>query len=107
MEQISAVALADWMADHSRVRPQLLDVREPWECRIASLAGAHNVPMSRIVAEFDSLDRHRPVVCLCHHGMRSLQVGLFLSRQGFDAVYNLSGGIHAWATQVDPAMATY
>jgi rhodanese-related sulfurtransferase len=46
-------------------------------------------------------------VCICHHGARSMQVAAFLERQGFTSVTNLTGGIHAWATQVDNTMATY
>lgn len=107
MKEISPAELAAWLGDPAREQPQVLDVREPWEVAIARLAGALEIPMGRVVADVDSLDRDRPVVCVCHHGMRSLQVALYLSRQGFGDVRNLSGGIHAWATQVDPAMATY
>ncbi len=107
MKEISVADLSAWLGDESREPPQVLDVREPWECAIARLDGAIEIPMGRIVAQFDSLDRNRPLVCVCHHGMRSLQVGMFLSRQGFEDVRNLTGGIHAWATQVDPKMPTY
>ncbi|MGC8165165.1 rhodanese-like domain-containing protein [Salmonella enterica] len=47
------------------------------------------------------------MVCICHHGGRSMQVAAFLERQGFTKVINLSGGVHAWAAQVDPSMPTY
>jgi rhodanese-related sulfurtransferase len=53
------------------------------------------------------LDPAAPLVCICHHGARSLQVAAFLEQHGFTDVSNLSGGVHAWAQQVDPAMATY
>ncbi|MFX6759480.1 rhodanese-like domain-containing protein, partial [Acinetobacter baumannii] len=54
------------------------------------------------------LDPDAEVVCVCHHGGRSMQVANFLERQhGFGKVYNLSGGVHAWAEQVDPAMPKY
>lgn len=107
MKEISPTELAAWLGDPAREQPQVVDVREPWEVAIARLAGALEIPMGRVVAAADSLDRDRPVVCVCHHGMRSLQVAMYLSRLGFGDVRNLSGGIHAWATQVDPAMATY
>ena len=48
-----------------------------------------------------------PVFALCHHGMRSAQVVAFLLRQGHAAVYNLTGGIDAWSTQVDPRVPRY
>ncbi|MFP5406590.1 MAG: rhodanese-like domain-containing protein, partial [Gammaproteobacteria bacterium] len=53
------------------------------------------------------VDPQRPVVCLCHHGMRSMQVASFLAGNGIRDVYNLSGGIDAWAREVDPSCATY
>ncbi|HSQ10205.1 MAG TPA: rhodanese-like domain-containing protein, partial [Burkholderiaceae bacterium] len=49
----------------------------------------------------------RPIVCVCHHGGRSMHVAMFLARQGFENVYNLTGGVDAWARQVDAAMPTY
>jgi len=36
-----------------------------------------------------------------------MQVAAFLERNGFSNVTNLTGGIHAWALQVDPSMPTY
>ncbi|OYW27520.1 MAG: sulfurtransferase, partial [Methyloversatilis sp. 12-65-5] len=41
------------------------------------------------------------------HGGRSMQVAIFLERNGFGEVYNLAGGVDAWALQVDPSMARY
>lgn len=107
MRQLSPPELAAWLADPSRAAPLLLDVREPWEVAIAALPGAVSIPMGRIVELTDSLDASRPVVCVCHHGMRSMQVAAYLARRGFEDVWNLSGGIDAWSRQVDPACPTY
>ena len=107
MQEISAVDLAAWLADDSRPQPQVLDVREDWEWAIAHLDGATHIPMGRVPGELTSIDPDRPLVCICHHGMRSLQVALFLERHDFQSVYNLSGGVAAWAASVDPKMATY
>ncbi len=57
--------------------------------------------------DVDELDAARPVVCICHHGVRSAQVVAFLQRQGYPQVYNLAGGVDAWSTQVDPAVPRY
>lgn len=65
------------------------------------------MPMGSVMSSFNQLDPDRPTVCLCHHGVRSLQVALFLERQGFSDPINLSGGIQAWAEEVDPAVAMY
>ena len=91
--------------------PLLLDVREPWEfalaaIRVEGLRTLH-IPMNEIPARLAELDPNRPVVCICHHGMRSAQVVAFLERQGFGAVYNLAGGIDAWSVEVDPGVARY
>ncbi|MGE5155507.1 MAG: rhodanese-like domain-containing protein [Bdellovibrio bacteriovorus] len=88
-------------------RPLLLDVREPWELAICRIEGSQSIPMQRIPQALKELDRVRPIVCICHHGIRSYQVARFLEHQGFNRVINLEGGVAAWAREVDPAMATY
>lgn len=107
MKTISAPTLAQWLQDPQRPPPQLLDVREPWEQQVCRIAGSHLVPMRTLPERAEELDPHRPVVCICHHGARSAHVAMWLARQGFEDVYNLSGGVDAWARQVDLGMATY
>lgn len=85
----------------------MLDVREHWEVALASLPGALAIPMGSIMSSLNQLDPDRATVCLCHHGTRSMQVAKFLERQGFSDVINLTGGIHSWAENVDPAVARY
>lgn len=91
--------------------PVLLDVREPWEVQRAalSLAGARTVciPMQQIPGRLNELEFSQPILGLCHHGMRSLQVVAFLERQGYEHVYNVTGGIDAWAREVDASVPTY
>lgn len=87
--------------------PLLLDVREPWEFAICHLPDARLLPMRQVRAALGTLEPDRPLVVICHHGIRSEQVALYLERQGFTQVSNLHGGMAAWAAEVDPAMATY
>ncbi len=91
--------------------PLLLDVREPWEFALAAIRidglETRLMPMNSVPAQFGELDPAQPVVCICHHGARSAQVVAFLERQGFEAVYNLAGGIDAWSAQVDAAVPRY
>ena len=92
-----------------RTQPEpivLLDVREPAECAICAVPDAVHIPMRDIAARVDELPRHRPIAVLCHHGVRSGLVTQFLLRHGFEAL-NVTGGIDAWAAQVDPGMARY
>jgi len=107
MQQITAPELAAWLADDKRAHPFLLDVRENWEFDTCHIEGATLMPMQTIPARIDDLDEDAEIVCICHHGARSLQVAAFLERHGFAKVTNLTGGIHAWALQVDPAMTKY
>ncbi|MBC7956245.1 MAG: sulfurtransferase [Cytophagales bacterium] len=92
-------------------QPVLLDVREPWEVQRASLslAGARTVciPMQEIPSRLNELEFSQPILGLCHHGVRSLQVVAFLERQGYEHVYNIAGGIDAWAREVDASVPTY
>ncbi|MFN9806369.1 MAG: rhodanese-like domain-containing protein [Betaproteobacteria bacterium] len=107
MKQLSVTELAQWLSDPARPQPLLLDVREPWEHQICQIEGAQLVPMRSIPTQAASLDPAQTIVCICHHGGRSAQVAMFLMRHGFGDVYNLAGGVDAWARQVDRAMATY
>ncbi len=87
-------------------RPFMLDVREPWEVAAAALAGATNIPMGEIPSRLAELDPDRETVVLCHHGIRSAQVAIYLARNGFERVVNLAGGIDAWSA-IDPAVPRY
>ena len=107
IEQLPVTALHEWLADGGRAAPLILDVREPWETMICQLAQARLLPMQEIPSRWNELPHDRDIVVLCHHGMRSLQVADYLQSKGLNRLYNLTGGIAAWAEQVDPAMARY
>jgi rhodanese-related sulfurtransferase len=85
----------------------LLDVREPHELEICRIEGSLAMPMSEISVRHSELDPDKPIVCICHHGIRSAHVASALARMDFTAVYNLAGGIDRWAVEVDPQMARY
>ena len=107
MNNLSATELKAWLDDASRERPVLLDVREPWEHEKARIEGSQLVPMREVPARVAEIDEDREVVAICHHGGRSMQVAMFLEKQGFKRVHNLVGGIDAWSRTVDPAVPTY
>lgn len=88
-------------------RPVVLDVREPEEVAIASMAGAVRIPMGDLPARLSELDPERDTVVICHHGIRSAQVAAYLAQSGFARVFNLWGGIDAWSLAVDPSVARY
>ncbi|WP_035055999.1 rhodanese-like domain-containing protein [Andreprevotia chitinilytica] len=107
MQQLRPADLAAWLADESRPKPVLLDVREGWEVAHCHLDGITHIPMNEIPARQQELDPDAETVVICHHGMRSYQVGIFLERSGFTALHNLAGGVAGWADEVDPAFPRY
>ena len=112
MQQVSPSQFTDWFQQASTLgQPLILDVRETWECQLASIAPTGCevliMPMQTIPARLMELDKTRPIACLCHHGGRSMQVAAFLAQQGFSHVANIAGGINAWSSQVDHTVPTY
>jgi len=85
----------------------LLDVREPFEWEIAHLAGARHIPLGQLPARLSELEGHADIVVYCHHGTRSARAVEFLRAAGYSKVRNLTGGIDAWATQVDAETPRY
>ena len=102
---IDARALQGWLAGGGT--PLLLDVREVHEWRICNLPGSVLVPFGTLPARLQDLPRDRGIVVYCHSGARSGRAARFLRERGFARVYNLRGGIDAWAREVDPSMPTY
>jgi rhodanese-related sulfurtransferase len=88
--------------------PLLLDVREPWEFQTASLPNSLLMPMGEVSSRAHTeLDPDEPIVVLCHHGARSLNVALWLRNQGFEHAQSLAGGIDAWSRTIDPTIPRY
>lgn len=85
----------------------VLDVREPGEIALSAFPGATHIPMNDIPARIGELDPARETIVVCHHGMRSAQVGMYLARNGFTRVVNLAGGINAWSIEADPSVPRY
>jgi len=110
--QVRPSQLSKWIASVQGPGPAVvLDVREPHELQLASIQANGfelvTVPMGEVPLRLAELDPSRPIACLCHHGGRSMQVAVFLKARGFDHVANISGGIHAWTTEVDPQVPQY
>jgi rhodanese-related sulfurtransferase len=102
--ELAALLMSDPTSENL---PLVLDVREPWEVSCAQLLPSLHIPMGEITARFEEIDATRSIVCLCHHGVRSLQVARFLQSRGFTDVLNLSGGINAWSIEVDSRVPIY
>ena len=108
--QVRPADFADWLQAQPTA-PLLLDVREPWEVQVASVHpdgfDLVAIPMNEIPGRLAELPEDRPIACLCHHGMRSMNVAAFLARQGYADVANIAGGIDAWSREKDPAVPRY
>jgi len=85
----------------------LLDVREPWEFFTCHLENSTHIPMGKLWHGYQQLDATRRIVVICHHGVRSERVCVYLAQHGYSQVVNLQGGLHAWSREVDPDMPTY
>jgi len=103
--EISAKALKARMAQNDKF--VLLDVREPYEWDIAHIPGASLMPIKMLSARMSELDSADEIILYCKIGSRSAQAVRDLQKAGFSKLLNLTGGILAWADQVDPAMPQY
>ena len=87
---------------------RLIDVREPWEFALTRIDGSVPIPMSEVPSRAgQELHPRERLVIVCHHGVRSMNVTVWLRRRGFDHVQSLRGGIDAWSTEVDPGVGRY
>ena len=106
--EISARDLAAQLSAGAANAPVLLDVREPWEVATAQMSGSKLIPMGEIPARvFQELDPEAHIVAVCHGGVRSLKVALWMRDQGFEKVQSLSGGIDGWSREIDPKVPRY
>ena len=102
---LTAPQLHDFLTQHPDTI--LLDVREESEVAICQIGDSVHIPMNLVPLRQSELPDGVPIVVYCHHGIRSLHVAHFLEHAGFEDVYNLSGGIDAWAEKVDSKMTRY
>lgn len=101
--QISTTDLAAWLADPARVRPILLDVREPDEYAVSHLAEAIRVsPDATADQLIDKIDFSRPIVLYCSVGYRSSALARRLIAARAEQAMNLEGSIFKWANEGRP-----
>jgi rhodanese-related sulfurtransferase len=87
---------------------RLVDVREPHEFQQARIEGSELIPMRTVPQALASLQAGEgPLVVLCHHGMRSLQVVSWLREQGLESCSSMAGGIDRWSREIDAGVPRY
>lgn len=84
----------------------VIDVREPHEALICRIESAL-IPLAELPLRLQEIDRARDIVVYCRSGVRSAAAAAFLKSAGFEHVWNLRGGIRAWAEEIDPTMPKY
>ena len=85
---------------------QLIDVREKHEVEIAEIGGEH-IPMGEVMNNLNKISKDKKVVVHCRSGARSGSIVQALESKGYTNVYNLKGGILAWAREIDDSVPTY
>jgi rhodanese-related sulfurtransferase len=86
----------------------LLDVREPWEFETSKISNAKLMPMGEVPSRaHQELDPEDHIVVVCHHGVRSMNVTVWLRQQGFEKAQSMRGGIDAWSRRVDGKVPVY
>jgi rhodanese-related sulfurtransferase len=88
----------------------LIDVREPEEFAVARVEPSKLMPMNTIPAQIQELEGmadDKPLLLLCHHGVRSLQVAAWLRNQGIENCFSVAGGIDRWSIEVDANVPRY
>ena len=106
--EITPSQLAALLAESEREQVVLLDVREPDEHAVAHINGSVLMPMGDVPGRANQeLDPEAHIIAICHHGVRSMNVAVWLRNQGFEKAQSLRGGIDAWSALVDPTIARY
>lgn len=102
--EISVARLKQWLDSDGHI--QVLDVREESERNICHIGGDF-IPMRDIPNNLPRIRKDVPVIVYCRSGMRSAQIVSYLQTQHYTNVYNLKGGILAWAREIDSSIPTY
>jgi len=110
MRHFTAKQLHEHLAQPD-TQPLLLDVREQWEFDYCSLKDSILIPMGQLPYELETLAAEigleREIIMICHHGIRSRQMGYYMEQAGFKNITNLDGGVEQWAEDVDKTMKRY
>jgi len=85
---------------------QLIDVREDFEYEVSNLGGLL-IPLGGILIEANKVAKDKPVIVQCRSGKRSAAAIMQLEQLGYTNLYNLQGGILAWANEIDPTLNVY
>ncbi|HEX3510942.1 MAG TPA: rhodanese-like domain-containing protein [Solirubrobacteraceae bacterium] len=96
--EVEPAQVASQLAAGEGPRPQLVDVREPYERDAGFIDGSAHIELTRLAQGADALERGRPVIFYCRVGARSLMAAQALRAAGYEA-YSMAGGLARWARE--------
>lgn len=107
--EISAPQTALLHEDAGETPFLLIDIREKHELEVSSIDGALHIPMGDIPSRINELDvdEDTTIAVLCRSGKRSLDVTIYLQKQGLDGARSVAGGINWWAEKIDSSLTIY
>lgn len=85
----------------------MIDVRQPWEVELCRIEGSLSIPLDALSSRLNELPQDIPLITFCHHGVRSLKALDILKSAGFSSVTSMTGGIDAWAREIDTSIGIY
>ncbi len=103
---IKSISVEDLKTKIKKQKIVVLDVREPWELKIAKISKSVSIPMQEIPKRLNELNKEINYAVLCHSGIRSYHVATYLDKEGF-SVWNVDGGIDRWSLEVDADTKRY
>lgn len=101
IKEIEANALAEWVSSQNKPL-KIIDVREMSEIQGGTIPGAIPMPLATVPLRLNEFEPNEEMVLICRSGARSAQACMFMQQQGFKNVYNLRGGMFAWAGSGQP-----
>ena len=105
MQEKTPLEIKEMIATNPALK--LIDVREQWEYDKCHIENSTHIPMGKILDSVDYFEDSSEYVIVCHHGIRSRTVALYLEQYGVTNLYNLTGGIAKWTDDVDPSLERY
>lgn len=97
LSQFQHIQAADLSTLMTQQRVLLVDVRNEDEVLRGRIPHAIHIPLSMLPVEYQQLEDASHIVFYCHSGVRSALAADFAASKGFAQVYNLTGGVIAWA----------
>lgn len=79
---------------------QIIDVREPNEYRKGHIQGARNIPLGQVKSAVNGIPKDKETYLVCESGFRSSQAARILKKEGFQNLYNVSGGMKRWKGKI-------